>query len=102
MIGGKRTDRSKLHNLIGGAKVVVQELQYPQTGVRFSVVPVDHGYAGELRWIPDQLRFSRDVNPQPCELRKNVSILGARKIPIRIRNWFCHVVWIDLCNVIGR
>src|SRR5947208_17163246 len=76
-IGCNRTSGRNLYNLIAGAKVVVQELQYPQTGVRFSVVPVHHGYAGELRGVADQLRFSRDINAQSCELRKNVGILGA-------------------------
>src|SRR5260370_5417331 len=97
-----RMVRRNLHYLVARAKVVMQKLQYPYPCVCLSVVPIDHGYAWKLRGIADQLRFSRDVNPQPCELRKNICILCARKIPIRIRNGLCGVGWIDLCNVIGR
>ena len=48
MIRSECAERFDFYQLVAGADVVVKQLEDPEAGVGFAVVPVDHGNAGEL------------------------------------------------------
>lgn len=43
------------YQLVSRVEVILQETQHPIASVGLPVLPVNHGDAGKLRWITDQL-----------------------------------------------
>src|SRR5215471_18444852 len=74
----------QFHQLVTRAKVVVEELEHPEPGVGLTVVPIDHGNAGKLRWKPHQLRLARHVNPDLGHLAEQVSVQRPSQIPVGV------------------
>jgi hypothetical protein len=66
--------------------MIVKEFQYPETGVGFTVVPINHGDARELGGKADQLRLARDINPKFRQLTEKIGVHRSSQVPIGLRN----------------
>ena len=69
--------------LVSGVEIILQQAQHPITRVGLPIFPVNHGDAGKLRWVTDQLGLSDHLNALFCQLAVKVGVERAGRIPIK-------------------
>ena len=74
--------RRLLDDFVAGAEVPSEEFQSREAGVGEAGFPIDHGDAGELRGVSDQLRFADHVDAHEVEFAEDVGVEGAGEAPV--------------------